>query len=54
MTFRCLSLAPLFALSLSGADKPLAKLTKQGSEWKREELMAVRFVPLVAGKAEAT
>ncbi len=32
----------------------LAKLTKRGSEWAREELMAVRFVPLVAGKAEAT
>ena len=32
----------------------LTKLTKRGGEWKREELMAVRFVPLVAGKAETT
>ncbi len=35
MTFRCLSLAPLFALSLSGADKPLAKLTVQ-LDWVAE------------------
>ena len=38
----------------AGGVQTLTKLTKRGSEWAREELMAVRFVPLVAGKAEAT
>ncbi len=38
----------------AGGVQTLAKLTKQGGEFKREELMAVRFVPLVAGRAEAT
>jgi protein-L-isoaspartate(D-aspartate) O-methyltransferase len=37
----------------AGEVQTLTKLTKRGSEWAREELMAVRFVPLVAGKAEA-
>ena len=37
----------------AGGVQSLTKLTKQSGEWKREELMAVRFVPLVAGKAEA-
>ena len=38
----------------AGGVQTLAKLTKKDGEFKREQLMAVRFVPLVAGKAEAT
>jgi hypothetical protein len=34
----------------AGGVQTLTKLTKRGNEWSHEALMAVRFVPLVAGK----
>lgn len=41
-------------IGAAGSVQTLAKFTKASGGLKREELMAVRFVPLVAGKAEAT